>query len=386
MLQVTESVNVRFGGIATAYAQLVNHLACAGVEVIALTVDPEAGDAGRVALDSRVRAMACRPSRPRRLGYCAGMAKQLDAAPVPAVVHIHGLWRLHAAQVIRYAQRIGAPIVISPHGMLHAAALRQRAIFKRAARRLFQDNVLRRARCLHATAAEEADEIRRLGFDGPIAVIPWGVEAPPARAARADPASGASPDSRVVLFLGRFHPTKGLDVLLRAWALAHRRFPSSRLVLAGYDDADYRRRLVALAASLGVTDSTTFAGPVEGAARETLFADASVLVLPSPAENFGFVVPEALVRGIPVITTEGTPWSSLAAEACGWWIPGGEEALAAAIGAALDQSPDALRAMGDRGRTFASARFSWDGVAKKMIALYAWTLGEAPEPVFVQRR
>jgi glycosyltransferase involved in cell wall biosynthesis len=385
VLQVTESLNVRFGGIATAYAQLVNHLACAGVEVIALTVDPEAGDAGRVPLESRVRAMACRPSRPRRLGYCAGMAKRLDTAPVPAVVHIHGLWRLHAAQVIRYAQRIGAPVVISPHGMLHAAARRQRAIVKRAARRLFQDAVLRRARCLHATAAEEADEIRRLGFDGPIAVIPWGVEAPPARAARADAASVASPDSRVVLFLGRFHPTKGLDVLLRAWALAHRRFPSSRLVLAGYDEADYRRRLVALAASLGVSASTTFAGPVEGAAREALFADASVLVLPSPAENFGFVVPEALVRGIPVITTEGTPWSALAAEACGWWIPAGEEPLAAAISAALDQSPDALRAMGDRGRAFARTRFDWDRVSAAMIELYEWTRGNAPEPAFVQR-
>ncbi len=251
------------------------------------------------------------------------------------------------------------------------------------ARWLFQDTIVRRASCLHATAVEEADEIRHLGFTGPIVVIPWGVQPP--EPCDTDPApSHMSADRRVVLFLGRFHPTKGVDVLLRAWARVRARAPTSTLVLAGYDDGNYRQRLAALAASLGVSSSGIFEGPVDGPGRERLFAKSSLLVLPSPAENFGFVVPEALVRGIPVITTTGTPWSRVIAENCGWWVPSGEDSLAEALTDALGRHPDTLREMGERGRIFARANFTWDRVAASMTAVYAWTLGVGPEPPSVR--
>jgi glycosyltransferase involved in cell wall biosynthesis len=381
-LQVIESLNVEFGGIATACAQLANHLVRSGVAVTAVTLDGAEPERRRWALDARIEAITCVPSWPRRLGRCHALSAMLAASPAPAVVHIHGLWRLHFAQAAQFAHRIGAPVIVSTHGMLHAAARRQRAAFKRIARWVFQDNVVRRAACLHATAVEEADEIRKLGFTAPIVVIPWGVELPEPR--ETDPASRSSADRRVVLFLGRFHPTKGVDVLLRAWARVRARVPPSTLVLAGYDDGNYRQRLVALAASLGVSSSVTFEGPVDGPARERLFAEASLLVLPSPAENFGLVVPEALVRGIPVVTTTGTPWSRIVAEECGWWVPAGEDPLAAALTDALGRHPDALREMGERGRTFARANFTWDRVATSMTALYAWTLGLGPEPPSVR--
>ena len=136
---------------------------------------------------------------------------------------------------------------------------------------------------------------------------------------------------------------------------------------------------------LGIAEAVTFAGPARGSAREQLFTDASLVVLPSPAENFGFVVPEALVRGVPVIATQGAPWSSLVAEACGWWIPPGESALAAALAEALSQPPNALREMGEQGRRLVRAHYTWDRVAASMMELYEWTLGRRDEPAFVQR-
>jgi glycosyltransferase involved in cell wall biosynthesis len=384
VLQVIESLNVEFGGIATACAQLANHLARSGVAVTALTLDGAGPARRRRALDARIDALACAPSWPRRLGYCKTLPAMLATSPVPGVVHIHGLWRLHFAQAAQFAHRLGAPVIVSTHGMLHAAARRQRAAFKRIARWVFQDKIVRRASCLHATAVEEADEIRHLGFTGPIAVIPWGVQPPEPR--DTDPAPSPVSADRVVLFLGRFHPTKGVDVLLRAWARVRAAVPPSTLVLAGYDDGHYRQRLTALAATLGVSSSVTFEGPVDGPGRERLFAKTSLLVLPSPAENFGFVVPEALVRGIPVITTTGTPWSRVIDENCGWWVPAAEDSLAAALTDALGRHPDALREMGERGRTFARANFTWDRVAASMTALYAWTLGFGPEPPSVRHR
>lgn len=377
MLQITESLNVEFGGLATACAQLANHLVAAGTAVTAVTVD--GNRAGRrAALDARVHAVRCAPSWPGRLGYARGLGPTLESM-TPDVVHVHGLWRLYLSQAARFAHRRGVPVIVSTHGMLHAPARRQRAALKQMEGWLFQDGVLRHARCLHATADDEADEIRKLGFNTPIAVIPWGVELPDSSSA--PHATSAQP---VVLFLGRIHPTKGLDTLLRAWARVCGRFPSARLTLAGYGDDEYRERLISLAASLSIAGSVTFEGPVESAGRERLFAAASLLVLPSPSENFGLVVPEALVRGIPVITTHGTPWSRVVAERCGWWVPPAEDALAGALTEALDSAPVALRGMGERGRRFARASFVWDRVAAAMVALYAWTLGEGPEPSFVR--
>ncbi len=380
--QVCNSLAVTFGGISAACAQLTNHLARAGAQVVAISLDDDRS--GPLwPLDAPVEVARCAATWPDRFGYSRELAARFASLAPPDLVHVHGLWRGHFAQASRYARRDSVPVVVTVHGMLHPPALRQRAAFKRMARWLFQDEVLRTARCLHATAPEEADEIRSLGFDRPIAVIPWGVDLPGAALADRRPAS--ADDHRVLLFLGRLHPTKGLEALLRAWARVFRRFPSWRLVLAGYDEGHYRATLTALASELGLGESLRFTGPVEGDAREQLLTGAALLVLPSPSENFGFVVPEALARGVPVIATEGAPWSSLNAEECGWWIPIGEETLAATLADALSRPPDALRAMGQRGTRFARAHFTWQTVTASMLELYAWARGAAPQPAFVQQ-
>ena len=325
----------------------------------------------------------CAPA-PRRLGYCREVPAILDSLPSQHVVHVHGLWRLHYLQSARYALARSIPLIVSVHGMLLGGALRQRAALKRIGRWLFQDAVLRGAHCLHATSSAEAEAIRGLDFRGPIAVVPWGVRP----AASPSPSQSLASDSsrrRVVLYLGRLHPTKGLEPLLRAWAQVRERFAAWHLVVAGYDRGSSRSTLVALATELGIAEAVTFGSPVQGSAREQLFADASLVVVPSPAENFGFVVPEALVRGVPVIATQGSPWSSLAAGACGWWVPPGASSLAAALAEALSQSPRTLREMGEHGRRLARDRYTWDRVAGSMVHLYEWTLGRRDEPAFVQR-
>ena len=375
VVQIVESLNVEYGGTAAACARLANHLADAGAAVAVATIDR--GQSGaRVPLDPGIQAFRCAPSRPVRLRS----SRELDAtlaALAPSVVHAHGLWRLYLRQAARFARSRQLPLIVSTHGMLHEPARRQRAWRKAVFRMLGQDALLSRAACLHATAQEEAVEIRTLGFTTPIAVIPWGVDAP------ADAAPDAARHQQAVLFLGRYHPTKGLATLLRAWAQVAGRFPTARLQLAGYDDDGFLAQCRSLAGSLGIADSVAFGGAVSGAGREALFARSSLLVLPSPSENFGLVVPEALVRGLPVVTTQGTPWSSVASERCGWWVPATEDALAGALSEALASPPSALREMGDRGRQFARVAYAWERVAGSMLALYAWALGQAPQPSFV---
>ncbi len=379
--QVGESRAAAQGGLAAAFTQLSNTLSRLGAGVSVVTLDEHRSGAREWPLDPAVETTVCGTAGPRRAGYARDMAGALSAF-APDVVHVHGLWRLHYRQAARYARDRGVPLVISVHGMLHERALKQRPWAKRLARHVFQDAVLRSAACLHATADDEAGEIERLGLSRPIAVVPWGVPLPDdetVRAARAAREHG----ERTLLFLGRIHASKGLESLLRAWARVSPAAPRWRLRLAGPDEGGYGSLLETLARELGVRERVVFSGPVEGAAREEAFASADVLVLPSPAENFGFVVPEALVRGIPVIATHGSPWPLLTSERCGWWVEADDRALEQSLADAVGSEIGSLRSMGLRGRAMARTRFAWDTAGHSMMSLYEWVLARRPAPPFV---
>jgi glycosyltransferase involved in cell wall biosynthesis len=193
----------------------------------------------------------------------------------------------------------------------------------------------------------------------------------------------APSNGRTLLNFGRLHPYKGVDVLLRAWSRVSGRFPDWRLAIAGSDFDNYRGTLMALCEELRISDSVSWVGPVDGASREQLYAGASLLVLPSAHENFGLVVAEALARGVPVIATEGAPWSRVVEERCGWWVPFGVDPLTTALDDALAKPRGELGAMGVRGRQFVRREFAWETTTRAMIALYTWILGRGPQPSFV---
>ena len=110
-----------------------------------------------------------------------------------------------------------------------------------------------------------------------------------------------------------------------------------------------------------------FVGAAGPEAKDRLYREADIFVLPSPMENFSAVVLEALAYATPVICTTGTPWQAVEERRCGWRVePDSVAALAAALAAATSIS-DAERAeMGARGRELAAERFSWQGVAKRI--------------------
>lgn len=135
------------------------------------------------------------------------------------------------------------------------------------------------------------------------------------------------------VFVGRLSREKGVDVLLHAFRqllLAH---PGARLRVVG--DGPLRAESLALAVSLGVAGSVEFTGAVVPSAVEALIADAWALVAPSRwAEPYGLVVPEAVLRGIPVVATaQGGFADTVEQGITGLLVPNGD---AAQLAAALD--------------------------------------------------
>jgi glycosyltransferase involved in cell wall biosynthesis len=106
-------------------------------------------------------------------------------------------------------------------------------------------------------------------------------------------------------------------------------------------------------------------------------------VLPSKSENFGMVVPEALLRKIPVIASKGTPWQELDTHNAGWWIDIGVEPLVKTLIEAMNMKPEDLGIMGKNGRLLVEQNYNIEVVSKKMIELYDWVLNKGSKPDFV---
>jgi glycosyltransferase involved in cell wall biosynthesis len=295
-----------------------------------------------------------------------GWLRNLDAALqefCPDIVHVHGLWSLCGVTVREFCQRTNVPYTVSPHGMLSAAALRHRALKKRVAMSLYQRSLLEGARFIHATSAMEVDDIRRAGFLGRIECIPNGVSV-----SRMVASSGTRTNS-YVLFLGRLAKIKGLDRLIAAWATVESEFPDWSLQIVGPPDGRYGEELKAQVIRHGVTN-VIFKPPVQGIDRDELIAKASLLVLPSLSENFGLVVAEALMLGVPVVCSRGTPWSEVETQGAGLWVESEQTPLAEALQSLMRLSEEQRRVMGLNGRAWAMESFSWPNVASNMLQAY----------------
>lgn len=306
-------------------------------------------------------------------------ALQEDAA-AGAVLHAHGLWlmsNIYPARARRGANK-GTALICSPRGMLGREALQISRWKKRMVWATMQRSALTAADCFHATAASEYDEIRAAGLRAPVAIIPNGIDPFPIEAA-----PRASGEERTVLSLGRIHPKKGLDRLVRAWGSVEGEFPSWRLHIAGPAEIDHDKQLVALAKDLGLK-RVTIGGPAYDDAKIKIYRSADLFVLPTLNENFGLTVAEALSAQVPVISTKGAPWSGLEVEECGWWIDQGVEPLAAALRMAMAQPIEKLRQMGWRGRDWMIRDFGWDRIASDMFEVYQWLKSGGPPPKTVQ--
>ena len=316
---------------------------------------------------------------PRRLGCSPKMRRWLvkqAGANCVDIIHNHSLWMMPNVYSGVMARKHHVPLVISPRGTLSEWALQHGSLVKRPFWSLIQKPALVATSCFHATAKSEYEDIRRAGFRQPVAIIPNGIDIP-------SPTARQHRNVRTLLFLGRVHPSKGLDLLLPAWRAVQDRFPHWYLVIAGPDNGGYLKKLQNLSDQLQLK-RIEFLGEVKGKRKWEVYRAADLFVLPTYSENFGMTVAEALAAGVPVIVSRGAPWPDLEQRGAGWWINVSLDSLVTCLNYALTRPYDELTEMGERGRGWMEKEFSWKHLGQQMTETYRWIVhdGNKPEWVF----
>jgi len=379
VLHVISGLNLHSGGPAVALAGLAIGQKRAGLTV-SVVASYRAGREPQ--LDAELRRegvdVAC-------VGPCHGhLARAPDlpaavAAGVEAadIVHIHSLFEEVQYLAATCARARGKPYVIRPCGMLSTWSLRRSWLKKRLYMTWRLSSMLRSAAALHYTTHFEHRAAGRLALRPPTIVEPNGVDLSdyvtlPTRGAfraRFD----IPPTAPLVTFLGRVHPGKGVEHLVRA--LGSGGVPNATLAVVGPDSGGHLAAMQSLATRIGVADRVVFTGLLSGQERIAALVDADVFSLPSDHENFGIAVAEAMAAGAPVIVSPDVGLADDVMAAAAGSVVGSEPGTLAPELARWLGDPTMCRAAGKRGRAFAMQHYDWYDIGRRWSGHYASLLG-----------
>lgn len=301
--------------------------------------------------------------------YYWGISKTIDRlwqeSPFD-IIHAHFIYP-DGVVGARIARRYGVPLVITEHAFWHPWLDQYPRVRKQAVAAAHSSAFhIAVSQSVHRSISRFTGENERLR------VIPVGVDMEQFTPLPA----GERPDPDSILFVGRIHETKGVDILLQAMRLLVDRNPAVCLSLIGgsfyLQNNNREKRLKYLADELGLANNVRFLGIRSPDQVAEAMRRSSLLVLPSRRETLGAVLVEALACGIPVVATRCGGPEDVVTDIVGKLVATDDpSALAEAMLAVLDQrgryDPEVLR-------KYAEERFSWQRVAEQTIDLYRLAL------------
>jgi|SaaInlStandDraft_1057018.scaffolds.fasta_scaffold01433_10 glycosyltransferase involved in cell wall biosynthesis len=365
-----------FGGPIFSTKAVCDGISNIGVEVNVLTTDAESpGSSKRMKLTNRnqisnngYRVFYCRSIR--GVSFSFQLLLNLPRAMLNAdVIHLTGPYSFHVLPVLLLGRILSKPIVWSNRGGFQAthqwenvSKKRLKLLFEKISHACAHTNTY-----MHCTSDIEIDlglknfpKLRNIVIPNP--VTPPSVDEINTISRELNKYN--KQDFRI-LFLSRIHEKKGIENLL----LAMKALPNNIFLdIYGDGDAVYVSKLKKISSDLGIQSKVIFHGKVSGHKKTKAFLDADLFCLPSHSENFGIVIAEALAHGLPVITTNNTPWKSLDEKGCGVCMDLSKHSLHEEI--IKISMRDDIKNMGAKGQEWMKKDFSEEKIALEFFNLY----------------
>jgi len=171
-------------------------------------------------------------------------------------------------------------------------------------------------------------------------------------------------EERIVSYIARIHPTKGLDLLIKAFAEVVKHVPDTVLVVAGKGDEDYLRTCLRIAEKLGIRDRIKYLGYISEEDKIALIDASEVVVLPTKhaGESYPLLLDEVVSRGRPMIVTNVSKALASRAKELGLIVtPLDVRSLTLSIVKTLHSN-----------YTFYKSRkvYTWQEIAQKLLKIY----------------
>ena len=298
--------------------------------------------------------------------FVPGLRRKIESLVVDAdIVHGHGFYVDVNRVAGGLAIQLEKPLVYHADGIFEPWVLERSRGKKYVANRLFEGRNRSYASLWRAITESEVDSIREQGIEAPIVVVPNGV--------RVEEYAGAlSRDRREeakerLLFLGRIHPKKGIDLLVEAWADLPSYHERWDLVIVGPDEDGYGATIEELIETRNLGGSVHMLGGVRGPAKIEVYRRASVMVLPSRSDVISLVALEAMASGLPIVLSRECNLEDVEVRGAGLLCDPTVPSVRDSVQRMLDLPRDSRDAMGERGRRWVESEYSWAAAARKVL-------------------
>lgn len=317
---------------------------------------------------------------PRLTSWIRDNAQRFDA------VVLHGLWNYSSFGAWRALRKLQVPYFVFSHGMMDpwfSEFYPIKHLFKTAYWWLAEGRVLRDANRVLFTSEEEMVRARPVfpGHTYREQVIRYGAIDPAGDAESEKSAFAAAfpalMGQRFLLFMGRIHPKKGCDILLRAYATAVQEFGTDLdLAIAGPDQVGWTSKLKQLATRLGVGTRVHWVGMLKGDRKWGALRMAEAFILPSHQENFGIAVAEAMACSTPVLISDKVNiWREVDAAQGGFVQPDTEDGTTELIRRFSSLSPGERESMGTAARLGFCKYFDAEATSKDFSRVIGFSEG-----------
>lgn len=302
------------------------------------------------------------------------------------IVHQHSLWTSQSL-ITSILRKNGAKSIIAPHGTLSEFALGKSKLKKDIALSLFERKNLEKSSVLHATSEYEIEDFRRLGLNNPIAYIENGIGSEivemKGNGDQFKEKYNLPKDKKILLYLSRITPKKGLDMLIPAISELKDDFRDWVLVIVGNDEFNYQREVLEIIDKCNLRNKVFIIEPQYGNAKFDVFDASNFFILPSYSEGSPMVVVDALAYGLPVITTKSSSWNDLNKYQCGYWVDIKKIEIKKALEKMINLSEEELILYSKNAVKLVREKYLWDEISQKTIEMYKWLAYNENKPNFI---